>query len=86
MVHLVNQGEKEMNLIEMNLAPSACPYDFDEINKVCWKATMNGSMASSFIEYDHGHPNSYDGVRHGIANCLSLSFFSFFPPKLSFYL
>lgn len=30
---------------------------------------MNGTIASSVIEYDHGQNNFYDGVRYGIENC-----------------
>jgi hypothetical protein len=50
-------------------APYACSYDYEEDIRVCWKATPNGTMATSIIEYDHGQNNFYDGVRYGIENC-----------------
>jgi hypothetical protein len=52
------------------LAAYACPYDFEGEARVCWKATLNGTMASTIIEYDHGQNHFYDGVRYGIENCL----------------
>ena len=57
------------------LAPYACPYEYEDDIRVCWKATTNGTMASSIIEYDHGQNNFYDGVRYGIENCLFEFFF-----------
>ena len=51
------------------IAPYACPYDYDEGIRVCWRATMNGTIATNIIEYDHGQNNFYDGVRYGIENC-----------------
>ncbi|CAF3661929.1 unnamed protein product [Rotaria socialis] len=47
----------------------SCPYDFDEDNRVCWKAAPSGSYAFATIEYDHGLNHFYDGVRYGIENC-----------------
>ncbi|UJR22108.1 hypothetical protein I4U23_025173 [Adineta vaga] len=50
-------------------SPYACPYDYEDDIRVCWRATMNGTIARSNIEYDHGQNNFYDGVRYGIENC-----------------
>jgi hypothetical protein len=50
-------------------APFSCQYEFDEDLRICWKATANGSYASSTIEYDYGLNQFYDGVRNGIENC-----------------
>ncbi|CAF0773193.1 unnamed protein product [Adineta ricciae] len=50
-------------------SPYACPYDYEEDIRVCWRATMNGTIATNIIEYDHGLNNFYDGVRYGIENC-----------------
>lgn len=50
-------------------APNACPFEYEDDIRVCWKATMNGSIATSVIEYDHGQNYFYDGVRYGIENC-----------------
>ncbi|CAF1248334.1 unnamed protein product [Adineta steineri] len=50
-------------------SPSACPYDYEDNIRVCWRATANGTLATNIIEYDHGQNNFYDGVRYGIENC-----------------
>jgi len=54
----------------ISLARHACPYEYEEDIRLCWRATANGTMASNIIEYDHGQNNFYDGVRYGIENCL----------------
>lgn len=51
-------------------APYSCPYDYEEDISLCWKATPNGTFAWDTIEYNHGFNHFYDGVRHGIENCL----------------
>jgi hypothetical protein len=57
-------------IIIIELAPYACPYEFEDDVGVCWKATENGTMASSIIEYDNEQNYFYDGVRYGIENCM----------------
>ncbi|CAF0945021.1 unnamed protein product [Rotaria sordida] len=49
--------------------PNSCPYEFEEDIRVCWKATHNGTYASSIIDYDHGFNNFYHNARYGIENC-----------------
>ncbi|CAF1038987.1 unnamed protein product [Rotaria sp. Silwood1] len=60
---------RHLNSLNTLPSPYACPYDYEDDIRVCWKATLNGTIASSIIEYDHGQNNYYDGVRYGIENC-----------------